>query len=51
VCFVMRLILHSCQHDNGYMDRRPQIKVHTDEQVHNAQFSLTVQVLTEVDIA
>jgi len=36
--------LRPCQHDNGYMDGRSQIKVHTDEQtqVHNAQSSLAV---------
>jgi len=30
--------LRPCQHDNGYMDGRSQIKVHTDErtQVHSA---------------
>jgi len=33
-----------CQHDNGYMDGRSQIKVHTDErtQVYSAQSSLAV---------
>jgi len=33
-----------CQHDNGYMDGRSQIKVHSDErtQVHSAQPSLAV---------
>jgi len=33
-----------CQHDNGYMDDRSQINVHTDErtQVHSAQSSLVV---------
>jgi len=32
-------ILRPCQHDNGYIDGRSQIKVHTDErtQVHSAQ--------------
>jgi len=36
--------LRPCQHDNGYMDGRSQIKVHTDErtQVHSAQSSLAV---------
>jgi len=31
-------ILRQCQHDNGYIDGRSQIKVHTDErtQVHSA---------------
>jgi len=31
-------ILRPCQHDNGYIDGRSQIKVHTDErtQVHSA---------------
>ena len=31
--------LRPCQHDNGYLDGRSQIKVHTDErtQVHSAQ--------------
>ena len=40
-----RLIdLRPCQHDNGYMDGRSQIKVHTDErtQVHSAQSSLVI---------
>jgi len=37
-------ILRPCQHDNGYIDGRSQIKVHTDErtQVHSAQPSLAV---------
>jgi hypothetical protein len=36
--------LRPCQHDNGYLDGRSQIKVHTDErtQVHSAQTSLVV---------
>jgi len=36
--------LRPCQHDNGYMDGRSQIKVHTDErtQVHSAKSSLAV---------
>jgi len=36
--------LRPCQHDNGYMDGRSQIKVHTDErtQVLSAQSSLAV---------
>ena len=36
--------LRPCQHDNGYMDGRSQIKVHIDErtQVHSAQSSLAV---------
>jgi len=36
--------LRPCQHDNGYMDGRSQIEVHTDErtQVHSAQSSLEV---------
>jgi len=36
--------LRPSQHDNGYMDGRSQIKVHTDErtQVHSAQSSLAV---------
>jgi len=36
--------LRPCQHDNGYMDGRSQIKVHTYErtQVHSAQSSLVV---------
>jgi hypothetical protein len=43
--------LRPCQHYNGYMDGRSQIKVRTDErtQVHSAQSSLAVtriQVLT-----
>jgi len=46
--------LRPCQHDDGYMDGRSQIKVHTDErtQVHSAQSSLavTIQVLTGVDV-
>jgi len=34
VCFILR----PCQHDDGYIDVRSQIKVHTDErtQVHSA---------------
>jgi len=42
---VCRMIdLRPCQHDNGYINGRSQIKVHTDErtQVHNAQSSLAV---------
>jgi len=37
-------ILRPCQHDNGYVDGRSQIKVHTDErtQVHSARSSMTV---------
>jgi len=37
-------ILCPCQHDDGYIDGRSQIKVHTDErtQVHSAWSSLTV---------
>ena len=36
--------LRPCQHDNGYLDGRSQIRVHTDErtQVHSAQSSLAV---------
>jgi len=36
--------LRHCQHDNGYMDGRSQIKVHTDErtQGHSAQSSQAV---------
>ena len=36
--------LRPCQRDNGYLDGRSQIKVHTDErtQVHSAQSSLAV---------
>jgi len=36
--------LRPCQHDDGYMDGRSQIKVHTNErtQVHSAQSSLVV---------
>ena len=36
--------LRPCQHDNGYMDGRSQIKVHTDKrtQVHSAKSSLAV---------
>jgi len=39
-------ILRPCQHDDGYMDGRSQIKVHTDErtQVHSARSSLTASV-------
>ena len=40
-----RLIdLRPCQHNNGHMDGRSQIKVHTDErtQVHSVQSSLAV---------
>jgi len=38
------IYLRPCQHDDGYMDGRSQIKVHTDErtQVHIAQSSLAV---------
>jgi len=41
---LVRFILRPCQHDNGYIDGRSQIKVHTDErtQVHSAQSSLTI---------
>jgi len=37
-------ILRPCQHDNGYIDGRSQIQVHTDEQtqVHSVQSSLVV---------
>jgi len=37
-------ILRSCQPDNGYIDGRPQIQVHTDEQtqVHSARSLLVV---------
>jgi len=37
-------ILRPCQHDDGYIDGRLQIKVHTDEriQVHSARSSLAV---------
>jgi len=36
--------LRPCQYDDGYLDGRSQIKVHTDErtQVLSAQFSLLV---------
>ena len=36
--------LRPCQHDNGYMDGRSQIKVHTNERthVHSAQSFLAV---------
>jgi len=36
--------LRPCQYDNGYMDNRSQIEVHTDErtQVHSAQSYLAV---------
>ena len=37
--------LRPCQRDNGYLDGRSQIKVHTDDertQVHSAQSSLAV---------
>jgi len=36
--------LRPCQHDNGYMDDRSQIKVHTDErtQIYGPQSSLAV---------
>jgi len=35
-------ILRPCQHDDGYIDGRSQIKVHTDErtQVHSARASV-----------
>ena len=38
------LHLRPCQRDNGYLDGRSQIKVHTDErtQVRSAQSSLAV---------
>ena len=41
---MLMIDLRPCQHDNGYMDGRSQIKVHTDErtQVHSAQSSLAV---------
>jgi len=44
-------ILHPCQHNDGYIDGRSQIKVHTDErtQVLSARSSLTVTV--KVDVA
>jgi len=34
----------SCQHDDGYIDGRSRIEIHTDKrtQVHSAQSSLTV---------
>jgi len=36
--------LRPCQHNDGYIDGRSQIRVHTDErtQIHSAQSSLTV---------
>jgi len=36
--------LHRCQHDDGYIDNRSQIKVHIDErtQIHKAWSSLMV---------
>jgi len=36
--------LRPCQHDDGYIDGRSQIKVHTDERTHahSAPSSLTV---------
>jgi len=51
-------ILRPCQHDDGYIDGRSQIKVDTDErtQVHNftaldlPQRS-SIQVFDEVDVA
>jgi len=41
--FFVWFILRPCQHDDGYIDGRSQIKVHTDErtQVHSARSSLT----------
>jgi hypothetical protein len=41
---MMLIDLRLCQHDNGYMDGRSHIKVHTDErtQVHSAQSFLAV---------
>jgi len=38
------MYLRSCQHENGYIDGRSQLKVNTDErtQVHSAQSSLVV---------
>jgi len=43
-CSLVWFILRPCQHDNGYIDGRSQIKVHTDKrtQVHSAQPSLAV---------
>jgi len=44
-CSVRELIdLRPCQHENGYMKVRSQIKVHNDErtQVHSFQSSLAV---------
>jgi len=37
-------ILRPCQHDNGYIDGRSQVYVHTDErtQVHSAWSSLVI---------
>jgi len=39
-------ILRPCQHDDGYIDGRSQIKVHTDErtQVHSAQHRSTISI-------
>jgi len=41
---LIRIILRPCQHDDGYIDDRSKVNVHTDEptQVHSAQSSLTV---------
>jgi len=53
VCFILR----PCQHDDGHIDDRSQIKVYTDERtsVHSARYSLTVthssSLLTEIDVA
>jgi len=43
-CCLVWFILRPCQHDDGYIDGRSQIKVHADErtQVHSARSSLTV---------
>jgi len=46
--------LRPCQHDNGYMEDRSQIKVHTDERtnVHSAQsFLAMVMVIILIFVA
>jgi len=48
----LKFILRPCQHDDGYIDGRSQIKVHTDERTQVPSVRMvTIQVLTEVDIA
>jgi len=47
-------ILRPCQYDEGYIDGRSQIKVHTDERTQDRSarsWRSPIQVLTEVDVA